>query len=515
MTQRGERSVPDPGVRPGIARIPASPHSTASERDGKFLSIVVEEALASRADRIAAHMRGTSVFGRDERFDPQLDSILRIDAGRSRRAIERFRLAGGEEGPLRIDVPCGGHMPSFSPTSARFGRAAAQIDAPSVLVTAFDEAGVRSRVPTLTRRFARAPLIARARVSGSRVFATDAALQKPDAPDAPTRSATPAAYHVGCRIWLGSDRFEVDVLLIEADTGRAVWTECHERAEIAAFRDEVAERVDPAIARPTGAIRVDLARDVEGAPPERIGSSAATTFLRLHRRTFERDMIEPLRAALERAVAAEPGCGEARACLSLVHSNAYRFRHRIAASDPDPLGRSVRLARRAVERPPNARLAHHAIWFVAAVEGSHEALKAGRALHPNVGGRYAMLAPREDATARSKGATAADPALLGGDRADLFLTCFAAGPIADARDEAQRIDAPGVVYGHVAVAAAAVERGRRAKSTGAVARRRSLAPDHATRAAAGLRSRRPAPERIDAVVASRPKAARSVEASRP
>ena len=41
-------------------------------------------------------------------------------------------------------------------------------------------------------------------------------------------------------------------------------------------------------------------------------------------------MIEAVRIGLERAVAEEPDYAEALACLSLVYSNAFRFRHPIA-----------------------------------------------------------------------------------------------------------------------------------------------------------------------------------------
>ena len=66
-------------------------------------------------------------------------------------------------------------------------------------------------------------------------------------------------------------------------------------------------------------------------------------------RTFDREMIEAVRVGLERAVTTEPDYAEALACLSLVYSNAFRFRHPISASDPDPLDRALALAVRAVD----------------------------------------------------------------------------------------------------------------------------------------------------------------------
>ena len=49
-----------------VVRILASPSFDASERNRSFLTYVVEEALAGRAERIKAYTIATAVFGRDE-----------------------------------------------------------------------------------------------------------------------------------------------------------------------------------------------------------------------------------------------------------------------------------------------------------------------------------------------------------------------------------------------------------------------------------------------------------------
>ncbi|WP_306753141.1 hypothetical protein [Paracoccus actinidiae] len=56
-------------IRGELARILASPDFDASERNRRFLSYVVEETLAGRADRIKAYSIATGAFGRSENFD--------------------------------------------------------------------------------------------------------------------------------------------------------------------------------------------------------------------------------------------------------------------------------------------------------------------------------------------------------------------------------------------------------------------------------------------------------------
>lgn len=104
----GEQAVSTDAVRGELARILASPTSGASERNRQFLACVVGERLVGRGERIKARITA-SVFGRDPKSDPQFDSVVRIEAGRVRRSLERCYLTDGRAGRLRIDIPRGGH----------------------------------------------------------------------------------------------------------------------------------------------------------------------------------------------------------------------------------------------------------------------------------------------------------------------------------------------------------------------------------------------------------------------
>ena len=110
-------------IRAALERVLASADFDASERNRSFLRHVVEETLAGRAERIKAYNIATTVFGRDDRFDPQLDSIVRIEAGRLRRSLERYYLTSGRDDPVRIGIPKGSYVPTFEEREAGAGRA--------------------------------------------------------------------------------------------------------------------------------------------------------------------------------------------------------------------------------------------------------------------------------------------------------------------------------------------------------------------------------------------------------
>ena len=100
-------------VRAELQRIITSRQFDASDRNRRFLAYVVEETLAGRGERIKAYNIATLVFGRDENFDPQLDPVVRMEARRLRRSLERFYLVEGTGCALRIAVPKGSYVPEF------------------------------------------------------------------------------------------------------------------------------------------------------------------------------------------------------------------------------------------------------------------------------------------------------------------------------------------------------------------------------------------------------------------
>ena len=103
-------------VRTQLERILASADFAQSERIKSFLKYVVEETLDGRAERLKEYTIATSVFGRDESFDPQTNTIVRVEAGRLRRRLERYHLTDGRGDEVRIDLPKGTYVPLFRAT---------------------------------------------------------------------------------------------------------------------------------------------------------------------------------------------------------------------------------------------------------------------------------------------------------------------------------------------------------------------------------------------------------------
>ena len=100
-------------IRAYLVRLLDSSAFTASPRRRNLLAYVVERTLAGEGDRLKAFDIALAVLGRDERFDPQNDPIVRIEFGRLRRDLDHYYENGGKDDPIRIAVPKGHYVASF------------------------------------------------------------------------------------------------------------------------------------------------------------------------------------------------------------------------------------------------------------------------------------------------------------------------------------------------------------------------------------------------------------------
>lgn len=115
-TDVGEASLEaDEGalVRAALARVLASEEFVSSPRLADFLRFVVEAKLAGRAEEIKGYTIAVEALGRPTSFDPQSDPIVRVEATRLRRALERYYAGAGPEETLEIVIPKGSYVPQF------------------------------------------------------------------------------------------------------------------------------------------------------------------------------------------------------------------------------------------------------------------------------------------------------------------------------------------------------------------------------------------------------------------
>jgi tetratricopeptide (TPR) repeat protein len=88
-----------------------------AERAKRFLNFIVEETLAGRQESLKEYKIGVDVFGRPPDYDPQIDPIVRLEAGRLRNRLNSYYRSEGSADSVQIGVPKGTYVPMFSWTT--------------------------------------------------------------------------------------------------------------------------------------------------------------------------------------------------------------------------------------------------------------------------------------------------------------------------------------------------------------------------------------------------------------
>ena len=92
-----------------LDRILGTPLFAHAERQRRFLKFIVTETLAGRADRISGYTVGIGVYDRDHGFEPMLDPIVRVEAGRLRAKLREYYDGEGQFDPIRIGLDKGSY----------------------------------------------------------------------------------------------------------------------------------------------------------------------------------------------------------------------------------------------------------------------------------------------------------------------------------------------------------------------------------------------------------------------
>ena len=97
-----------------LERIYLDPHFTESQILRRFLSFIVEETMLGRANCLKEYTIALSVLEKPPSFRPKENGIVRIHAGRLRRALQQYYADKGQDDQIVITVPKGQYVPMFS-----------------------------------------------------------------------------------------------------------------------------------------------------------------------------------------------------------------------------------------------------------------------------------------------------------------------------------------------------------------------------------------------------------------
>ena len=303
-------------VRQQVERLCRSAEFAGSPRAVQFLRFVVEQAQAGRADELSQRLLAERVFARGPEFDPSTNPIVRMQAGRVRRALEHYYLTVGKHDPIAIFLSKGTYAPAFEvKTRAESVRGKHGSVSPFLLVTPFCNYSGRGELDFIAQGLGSELAAALDSYQTARVLLLPGNPQEDAGVAEQTQKlceGAPGFLVKGTLSWR-SGSLRVAVRLEDACGGIQHWSyEDHCRTasdDRDIFLDELVKRVAASIAEEQGVIVQQSLPRMEQASPAEANAYEAILHLYNSERSASLESFEKALAALRHAVEISPNDG--------------------------------------------------------------------------------------------------------------------------------------------------------------------------------------------------------------
>ena len=518
-------STPDLGsvgnadaIRSQLDRILGHPEFQATDRLREFLRFVVEEALAGRGAGIKGYTVATRVFGRSDKFDASRDPFVRIEAGRLRRALERFYLVAGGLDPIRIDIPKGRYVPRFHRQTPAWGGAtypsangrdgSLPDDEPCVAILPFRDLtgdpdrtffvnGLVEELVNEVNRYENVIAVPCRQAAGG----AEGDIVKPRVGD-----RVDARFVLGGSVRRDAVELKIAAQLTDTATVRQVWGESYkvplEASGLIATQEELARDVIAAIAGEYGVIAKRLTRESRQKPPAELSTYDALLRYHHYMLVMTPEAGEQAFVALRCATEAEPDFGPTWTGLANLHAHAWLFD--LPGFD-EPLETALAYARRGAALAPESQLTRTILAYVYLLRGERERFAAeadaALALNPNspnfsgtIGYLLACAGEYDRGFVLLRRATALNPCHPLWFHHGLFIVHFRRGEYHEAYEEAEKVGHQVAFWDPVLRATALGKLGRAGEAEASIRELRRIKPDFERRAREFLRRTATPPE---------------------
>src|ERR1700758_1753308 len=96
-----------------VEKLASSSVLPGSESLRKLLRYLAHHAIAHPGTPLKEYQIATEEFGRPPDFDPAVDSLVRVQAGRLRTKLAEYYAGEGADDPIRIELAKGAYALSF------------------------------------------------------------------------------------------------------------------------------------------------------------------------------------------------------------------------------------------------------------------------------------------------------------------------------------------------------------------------------------------------------------------
>jgi TolB-like protein len=408
-SQDDSRRPPGPDeVRAELDRMVSSDVFRGSAQLVAFLRFVVEATLHGTQDRIKAYTIGVEVFRRHTKFDPQFDPIVRVEATRLRRTIERYYAGPGADDPIIIELRRGSYVPAIRRRASERTRGEkllhsflrlislvrswpvlASVIALGIIVTAVTPIYIHRQdlresnfaaalrpgngMPNLViEAFANNGSQDQKSISGAALFESINSIfsrfEEINVLAEPLPAGASIDYRLRGTIEYHDDgTTSIQLSLLDVGEGQAAWSKSFDRLTAAADRamveDDIAGELAKTLLQPYGFIssreRIKQLATGDRDPRYRC---LLETFDAI--RSYEPDISRRARACLEHLTSIDPGFSEGLAFLSVMSNREYLFGGDLREASVAQPDRILQMARRAIELTPSSAHGHLALAVI-------------------------------------------------------------------------------------------------------------------------------------------------------
>ena len=358
-----------------------------AERLGRFLKFVVNETLDGRGDRLNQYAIAIEVFDRDQRFDPTIDAIVRVEAGRLRSKLLEYYDDLGSEDAIRIELPKRSYVAAFQRQSGRvepsldtdpereiFSRGlnkTTQLTEPTVAVLPFVNMSPDPEQEYFADGVTEDLITDLSKLPGISVISRQSTFNYKNVPV----TVKQVCDDLGANLVLeGSvrklgNKIRITAQLIEGSNGQHLWAQRYDRdfENIFDIQDEVNQKI-------VTACRLQLSEsERQKLKPRGTDTIDAYDYLLRGMKENQVNTIDGsarARYCFERALVLDPDYAAAYARLALNY--VFRFIQGWNNSEPETIDKGLEFALKAVALDEKLPLAHAALCWSYLWQGEHD-----------------------------------------------------------------------------------------------------------------------------------------------
>ena len=295
----------------------------------RFLRLVVEYALEGKAADLKEYLIGVEVFDRNNRYDPRVDPIVRVEARRLRSKVKAYYEGAGRADTILVEFVPGSYQPRITLRTMTAANQPAPKPAPdpvTIAVLPFVNLSANPDDEYFSDGLTEELIHAFTQLEGMRVVAWDSAARlrgRQQDVDAIRRQLKVGAALTGS-VRIAGHSLRVRAQLIDTADGVYLWSETFDRQleDVFAIQEEIARNI-------AQALRITLSPKEEKIIASKPTENLQAYDFYLRGRSYARQLsLEFAIQMFEQAITLDPDFALAHAGLANVCGQYHEWRER-------------------------------------------------------------------------------------------------------------------------------------------------------------------------------------------